>query len=74
MNVMSLPAPSRWRRRSSDCRRDLLCILGGRTLVEKRCGDIGDARLGCRILRPAGPHEESQADRRLLVMRDGDDL
>ena len=75
MNVRSLPAPVPTRRRSS---RSSVAIcsasLRRRPLIEKSGDERRDAGLVGRILRAAGPDDQPQADRRLLVMRDGDDL
>ena len=47
---------------------DLLRRARGRPLVEQRRRQGRDAALRGRILRGAGPHDQAQADRRLLVV------
>ena len=75
MKVMSLPAPAPIAPPiESIVDGDLLGALGRRALIEKRRREIGDAWLGGRILRAAGPDEEPEADGWLLVVRHRDHL
>ena len=53
---------------------DLLGVLRRRALIEQRRDERRDARLVRRVLRAAGADDQPQADRRLLVVRDRDDL
>ncbi len=55
-------------------RRSVSASCVRRALIEQRRGERRDARLVRRILRAAGADDQPQADRRLLVVRDGDDL
>ena len=51
-----------------------LAAHGRRALIEERRGQVCETGLAFRIERAAGADEQPDADDRLLVVRDGDDL
>ena len=75
MNDMSVPAPTPIAPPiESMVLADLLGGLRGRPLVEQRRRECGDARPALGFLRGARADDQAEADHRLLVVRDGDDL
>ena len=75
-NEKSLPEPGAERRRQSSPSRMAIClgVLRRRALIEECRRERSHARPALRLLRGAGPDDQSQAHGRLLVVRDGDDL